>query len=77
MPTVRGTGVAFQNFAMSWTDFGYGLSLTIIVGTVLAFLAQWRDVRIRRSAEAERRRLDEHAAESMRHEIGHHLDRAA
>jgi hypothetical protein len=62
---------------MSWTDLGYGLSLTIIVGTVLAFLVQWRDVRIRRAAEAERRRLDERTAESMRHEIGRHIDRAA
>jgi len=62
---------------MNWTDLGYGLSLTIIIGTVLAFLAQWRDVRTLRAAEGERRRLDARTAESRRREIGRHFDRAA
>lgn len=66
-----------ENSVMNWTDCGYGLALTIIVGTVLAFLPQWRDVGTRRAAEAERRRVDQRAAASMRREIGRRIDRAA
>jgi hypothetical protein len=62
---------------MNWTGLGCGLALTIFVGFVLAILAQWRDVRIHRAAEAERRRLDERTARSPHREIGRHLDRAA
>jgi len=80
LPVVNVTGPWYErcseNSVMNWTDVGYGLALTIIVGTVLAFLPQWREVRTRRAAEAERRRLDERAA-SVRREIGRHIDRAA
>ena len=67
---------------MDWTALGYGLSLTVVVGSVLAFLAQWRDVRTERAADAERRRLDERnrlrlVRREIGPDIGRHIDRAA
>ena len=61
---------------MTWSDLGYGLSLTIIVGSVLALLLPWRDARDRRAAELARRRLDQHTVPGHRIE-GRHIDRAA
>ena len=58
---------------MTWSDLGYGLCLTIIVGSVLALLLPWRDARDRRAAELARRRLDQRD----HHIEGRHIDRAA
>jgi hypothetical protein len=66
---------------MDWTALGYGVALTVVVGSVLAFLAQWRDVRTERAADTARRRLDERnprvARRQIGPEIGRHIDRAA
>jgi hypothetical protein len=61
---------------MTWSDLGYGLSLTIIVGSVLAFLLLWRDARDRRAADLARRRLDQPTAQGH-HVHGRHIGRAA
>jgi len=61
---------------MTWSDLGYGLALTIVVGSVLAFLLAWRDGRARSAAEMERRRLD--ARTTHAHSVPtRHIDRAA
>lgn len=61
---------------MTWSDLGYGLSLTIVVGSVLAFLLAWRDGHTRRAAEMERRRLDARTTYA-RSVPPRHIDRAA
>ncbi len=62
---------------MSWTDLGYGLALTITVGTVLAVLLQWRDARARRAAAARVRQVESPRTRRSARHLPQNLDRAA
>ena len=62
---------------MTWSDLGYGMSLTIVVGSVLAFLLAWREGHAGRAAEMERRRLDARTVRGHRVHAADHIDRAA
>lgn len=47
---------------MGWTQFAYGVALTVIVGAAIALCGQWRERRALRAARLTRLRLDARAS---------------